>query len=243
MAEKLTRSLLCGAGAAGAASMQDATQTTALASSTRLAATRTRMGRILSLSWAAAAFLLPAVPAAAQSAISKAAPTAVAAPGRLQVAVTYNATLTNPVSGANFWMQGGSVQLEGRFYRGLGAVADIAGAHIANINSTGVGLDLITTVFGPRYTFAPLRRKYSLFVQALGGEAFAFNSLFPAPTGATTSHYGLAVEMGGGLDVNLSPHIALRALQANWLRTQLPNSTNNAQNSLQLGAGIVLRFR
>ena len=225
MAEKLISTLLCGARTAAAAE----------AKAVALNVTRVALAAVL--------ILLLAAPLAAQATASKPAQTASVAPDSLQVAVTYNATLTNPVSGANFWMQGGSVQLEGRFYRGLGAVADIAGAHIANINSTGVGLDLITTVFGPRYTFAPLRRKYSLFVQALGGEAFAFNSLFPAPTGATTSHYGLAVEMGGGLDVNLSPHIALRALQANWLRTQLPNSTNNAQNSLQLGAGIVLRFR
>ena len=49
--------------------------------------------------------------------------------------------------------------------------------------------------------------------------------------------------MGSGLDVNLSPHIALRAIQANWLRTQMPNSTNNLQNSLQLGSGLVFRFR
>ncbi len=229
MAEKLTVTLLCGAGKTETAS--------------RPAAARTLPARTAPiLLWAAAAILFTPAALAAQTAASQAPQTIQSTAGSLQLAVTYNATLANPISGASFWMQGGSVQLEGRFYRGLGAVADIAGAHTANINSTGVGLDLVTAVFGPRYTFAPARKKYSLFAQALAGEAFGFNSIFPAPTGAIDSQYGLAVEMGGGLDLNLSPHLALRAFQANWLRTQMPNSTNNLQNSLQLGVGVVFRF-
>ncbi len=32
------------------------------------------------------------------------------------------------------------------------------------------------------------------------------------------------------------------ALDAGWLRTQLPNSTINVNNSRRLGAGVVLRF-
>jgi hypothetical protein len=49
--------------------------------------------------------------------------------------------------------------------------------------------------------------------------------------------------MGGGMNIALSPHIALRAFQANWLRAQLPNASTNVQNNLNLGAGLVLRFR
>jgi peptidoglycan-associated lipoprotein len=45
--------------------------------------------------------------------------------------------------------------------------------------------------------------------------------------------------MGGGMDIDLTPRIAVRVLQADWLRTQLPNGASNVQNSLQLGAGIV----
>jgi hypothetical protein len=48
--------------------------------------------------------------------------------------------------------------------------------------------------------------------------------------------------MGGGMNIALSPRIALRAVQANWLRTQLPNATTNVQNNLDLGAGVVVRF-
>jgi hypothetical protein len=34
-------------------------------------------------------------------------------------------------------------------------------------------------------------------------------------------------------------HLSVRLIEVNWLRTQLPNSTTNIQNDLELGAGIV----
>jgi hypothetical protein len=41
----------------------------------------------------------------------------------------------------------------------------------------------------------------------------------------------------------LSRHLAVRALDAAWLHTQLPNATTNAQNNVRLGPGVVFRFR
>jgi hypothetical protein len=161
----------------------------------------------------------------------------------LDVALTYNATLSNSTNSSHFWMQGGSVQLHGQFYRGLGVVAEVAGMHIGNINSSGVGLGLVTATFGPRYTWSPSHSRYSLFGQALLGEANGFNGVLPAAGGATDSSNSFAVQAGGGLNVKLSPRIALRACEANWLRTQLPNGTTNVQNFLRLGAGLVVRFK
>jgi hypothetical protein len=51
----------------------------------------------------------------------------------------------------------------------------------------------------------------------------------------------VAVLVGRGTNVALSRHLAVRALDAAWLRTQLPNATTNAQNNVRLGAGAVLR--
>lgn len=161
----------------------------------------------------------------------------------LEVAFTYDGTLSQQVTNSHFWLQGGSAQIHGRFYGGWGAVADIAGAHTANFNSSGVGLDLVTATFGPRYTWSPAQARYSLYAQGLVGEAFGLNSFFPSPAGAMTSADSLAVKAGGGLNVRLAPHLALRAFEADYLRTQLPNATNNVQNNLRLGAGVVLRFR
>ena len=174
-----------------------------------------------------------------------AAQTATAAPdrGTLEISVTYGAMLSNAIVSNSFWMQGGSVEVEGLFYHGLGAVADVGGMGTGNINSTGVSLDLVTATFGPRYTWAPARKKYEFFGQGLAGVANGFNGLFPAATGATTSQTSLAVEAGGGMNVALRPHVALRAFEVNYVRTQLPNSTNNVQNNVRFGAGIVFRFK
>ena len=159
----------------------------------------------------------------------------------LNVAVTYAATRSDQASGSSFWMQGGSFQIEGRFYGGLGVVADVTRLHVANINSSGVGLDLVTATFGPRYTWTSSR--YEFFAQALAGAATGFNSVFPATTGANTTSTSLAVKTGGGVNVALTRHLALRVIEADWTRTQFPNSTTNAQDNLNLGGGLVFRFR
>jgi hypothetical protein len=161
----------------------------------------------------------------------------------LDVTVTYNATLSNAITSSHFWMQGGSVQIHGQFWRGWGAAADIAGAHVSNINTSGMGLDMATATFGPRYTWSPAHQRYALFGQALAGIANGFNSVFPAATGAVSSSDSLALQIGGGVNLALSRHVAVRALDADWLHTQLPNGTTNVQNNLRLGAGVVFRFR
>ncbi len=162
----------------------------------------------------------------------------------LDVAITYQATHANLVTNPYFWMQGGSAQIEGRFYGGWGVVADIAGMHAANMNASGVGLNLVTATFGPRYTWRPSHQaRYEIFGEGLVGIANGFDSTFPNALGATSTASSLAVKAGGGMNLNLRRHLALRLFEADYLRTQLPNATNNAQNNLQLGAGIVLRFR
>lgn len=161
----------------------------------------------------------------------------------LEIAFTYDATNSLQTAGPRFWMQGGGAQIHGQFYRGWGTVADISGAHIADINSTTVGLDLVTVALGPRYTWAPEHARYSVFAQVLAGEAWATNGVFPNPGGPATTANSAAVKAGGGLNVSFTSHLVLRVLEADYLRTQLPNSSSNVQNSLQLCSGIVFRLR
>jgi hypothetical protein len=161
----------------------------------------------------------------------------------LELAFTYAATASQDTTSAHFWMQGGSAQIHGRFYGGWGVVADISGAHVANINSTGVGLDLVTATFGPRYTWSPMHARYEIYGQGLVGNAWGMNSVFPNSAGANTVANSLAVKAGGGMNISLGRHLSMRAIEADYLRTQLPNAGGNAQNNLQLSAGVVLRFR
>jgi hypothetical protein len=160
----------------------------------------------------------------------------------LDVALTYDASQANIVPGNNFWMQGGSVQAHAQFWRGWGVVADVAGLETGNVHGGGVGLSLVTATFGPRYTRTFAHRRYALFGQVLAGEANGFDSVFPAVNGVESSADGLALKIGGGVNVGLSRHLAVRAFEADWLRTQLPNGTTGVQNNLRLGAGLVFKF-
>lgn len=168
--------------------------------------------------------------------------------GRISVAVTYVADDAGLNTGSSkFWMQGGSVELSTQAYRGLGMVANVTGLHIAN-SGAGVPLNLVTTTFGPRYTWQRNAKKssgrsLSLFGEGLVGEAHGFGNLFPSPSGATSDALSLAVQVGGGVDMGLARHVSLRLVQANWLRTQMPNATTNVQNNLQFGVGIVFHSR
>jgi X-X-X-Leu-X-X-Gly heptad repeat protein len=61
-------------------------------------------------------------------------------------------------------------------------------------------------------------------------------------SGGITSDNSLALQVGGGVDLAFTRHIGVRVLQADWVRTQLPNDATDVQNTLRLGAGIIFRL-
>jgi hypothetical protein len=170
------------------------------------------------------------------------APESYTVPG-LDVAILYDALLSNVVRADKFWLQGGSIQIEGQFWHGLGAEADISGFHAQNANNAGAGLDMVTATFGPRYVWPPSHRPYFLFGHALVGQANGFNSIFPGVSSTSSSGTSLALQIGGGLDLPVNHRLLLRAFEADWLRTELPNADTNVQNNMRLAAGVVVRFR
>lgn len=161
---------------------------------------------------------------------------------RTNLAFTYNPMAANVVGGAGFWMQGSSVQMESALSRRWGVVTDVAGLHARSIGP-GVGLDLITATAGPRFTLSWPGWRVTVFGEGLIGEAHGMDSLFPKGESSVSSANSLAVQLGGGADLWITPRVRLRPLQANWVRTQFPNSTTNVQNSLRLGAGVVYVLR
>jgi hypothetical protein len=162
---------------------------------------------------------------------------------RLEVAVLYDALLSNVVRADRFWMEGGSIQIAGQFWRGLGAEADISGLHAQNANNAGVGLDMVTATFGPRYLWAPARHRCFFFGHALVGEANGSNSIFPGVGSTTSSANSFALQIGGGMDLAVKHRLLIRAFEADWMRTELPNADTNVQNNVRLTAGVVVRFR
>ncbi len=155
-------------------------------------------------------------------------------------AVTFLAQRSNLTPGQFFWRQGGDFELSTQGPRGLGIAMNIAGSEASNILGSGVDLDTLTTTFGPRYTWRG--RKIAVFGQGLIGESHAWNSLFPQTGGAATTFNTFALQVGGGVDLRVGRHFAVRPIQVDWVRTQFPNATTNVQNNLRLGAGIVLRI-
>ena len=164
----------------------------------------------------------------------------------IDVAVSYNPTLNNVITNTGFSMQGGSLQIHGQFWRGLGVVADVASLHTVKMRSSTVGLDLITVTFGPRYTWSPANHRYAFFGQFLAGEANGFNSVFPNKLGynvdANNGANSIAIQTGGGMNVSLRGRLQLRAFEVNWLRTQFPNTTTNVQNNVRMGTGVIYKF-
>jgi hypothetical protein len=162
---------------------------------------------------------------------------------RLEVAFLYNSLLSNVSRANRFWMQGGGIQVDGQFWHGLGVEADISGFHAQNANNAGVGLDMVTTTFGPCFRWSPAHRRYSFFGHTLVGAVNGFDSVFPGAGTASGSANGLALQLGGGMDLSIKHRLSMRVFDAGWLRTELPNADTNAQNNLRLSAGVVVRFR
>jgi hypothetical protein len=163
----------------------------------------------------------------------------------VDVAVTYTAQHSNLVSNPTFWQQGGGAELSAQVWRGIGLSANIIGTNTGNAANSNVGLTMVTSTFGPRYTWRrPIgsKRSLAIFGQGLVGESHGFNSYFPESGGELSAYNSFALQIGGGIDVGLSRHLAIRAIQADWLRTEFPNGTTNVQNSFRIAAGVVLRF-
>lgn len=162
---------------------------------------------------------------------------------RLDIAVMYSAARSNQNTDGSFWLQGGSTQADARVWRNVSAVADVTGSHVGNINSSRVALNLLTAAFGPRVAFSSPSARFAVYGQGLLGYAKGFNGVFPAASGAADSANGLALLAGGGANLNVSPRLAVRLVEVDWLRTQLPNGTTDVENNLRLGFGVVLRLR
>jgi opacity protein-like surface antigen len=178
--------------------------------------------------------VLPALSASGQS-----LPTA--ARQEIDLAVTYNGFYSHLTSTESFWQQGigGDVHVALTRTRHWGIAADVARQSSDNVAGSGVNLSQVTFGVGPRYTLRTTR--WTLFGDALIGKAYATENAFPSAPGVQSSANSIAIQGGGGADYILTSHFSIRAIEAHWLRTSLPNGTTNVQNSLQAGAGFVYR--
>lgn len=163
-------------------------------------------------------------------------------PSRFDVAAGYNYIRANaPPGGCEcFSLQGGFFSAGFHINNWLSFEGEVTGQHANQISALGQDLTLLTFAGGPKVhkDFGRLEP----FGQVLVGGAHGSDSYFP--TGLTSSPTASSFELqaGGGLDYLLTSHLSIRIANVQYLKSELPNGTNNEQNELMAGAGIVYRF-
>ena len=126
-------------------------------------------------------------------------------------------------------------------HRSLTADVEVAGQHASNVPGTTRGLSTITLLAGPRYRLA-LAKRHNVFTQALFGAARGFDADFRRGTNAVDTATAFAFAAGGGYEFSLTNLITLRPVQVDYLQTNLPNGSDNRQQNVRFGAGVVLNF-
>jgi len=89
------------------------------------------------------------------------------------------------------------------------------------------------------------RARFVPYAQFLFGGTYAWANSTAAGQIVPTTQNGFATAAGGGLDVNLTRHIAFKPIQVEYVMSQLPRfgtNANSIQNNLRYSAGIVLRL-
>ena len=157
------------------------------------------------------------------------------------------------------YLHGGSTSVAYNFNRYLGLVADFGGYDNNKLTLLSPSGDqtfdadgsAYTYLFGPRLSYR-MHERFTPFVQALFGAAHASSvTISGCGAGANCTPLGsenaFAMTAGGGLDITLHRHIALRLFQAEYLMTRFKDSSvlagqTGRQNNVRLSTGIVLRF-
>jgi hypothetical protein len=173
---------------------------------------------------------------------------------------THFGTVANETVAGNrmVGLNGGSTSLALNLNRYVGLVGDFGGYANSKLQLTGSGANqpldvdssgrVYTYLFGPRVSFRNSTR-VTPFVQALFGGVHAgavtvsncSSSCVPLP-----AQDAFAMTAGGGLDIGLTRHISLRAVQAEYMMTRFSpvpsGGSTTSQNDLRLSTGILFRF-
>ena len=163
---------------------------------------------------------------------------------KVDIFAGYSYLRANPATTGvdSFSLNGGSASIAYNATSWLSGVADFGGYASNNILGTDKGGTLSTYLFGPRVTIRHFNR-VTPFGQVLFGAAHIGSNVF----GVTNSANAFAMTVGGGVDVNLSHHFAVRPAQVDYLLTRFDETANavtntRSQNNLRVSTGVVFRF-
>jgi hypothetical protein len=147
---------------------------------------------------------------------------------RAEISVAYSFLRLGGTGGLN--QNGGSVSIAGNVNRWFGVVGDVGGYHSSPF---GASLNTYTFLVGPRFSLRGNDR-VTPFVQVLVGGAH----LAAGAGGFSTSVTPFVISAGGGIDLRISQHVALRP-QVDYLAFRSGGQTGNAGRA---SLGIVFRF-
>ena len=160
-----------------------------------------------------------------------------------------------PISAGNriAWTHGGSASVAYNLNDWLGVVADFGGYRVTRSGTVATGIasadgNVFSYLFGPRLSFR--HDRFTPFVQVLFGAANASQVTLSRCTVGCMSLAAddtFAMSAGGGLDLQITRHLAIRLAQAEYLMTRFPDATTNTednvtQNNVRLSAGLLFRL-
>lgn len=159
---------------------------------------------------------------------------------RLAVSADYSFVRANAAnSGGSFNLNGGSASVTYDLSDRFAAVANFGGYRFGDLPA-GLGSTMYSYLLGPRVSMHKWEQ-ITPFAQVLLG----VGRLNAGSGSLNAGENGFAMALGGGLDLRVRSHFAVRAIQAEYLMTRFPLVTGESatQNNIRISAGIVYRFR
>lgn len=155
-------------------------------------------------------------------------------------------------------LNGGNASIAFDLNRYLSVVGDFGGYDDTALRLTGPGAvpthvadssgTAYTYLFGPRLSFRSHDR-ITPFAQALFGGVHASPVTLSGCTGAACtplpSQSSFAMTAGLGVDLRVTHHVSIRALQAEYMMTRfapLSTGASSMQNDIRLSSGLLFRF-
>jgi opacity protein-like surface antigen len=135
------------------------------------------------------------------------------------------------VGGQSENFNGWNASLTGNFNKYFGVAGDFSGSYKT---ISGVSAKVYTYTFGPVLSLNH-EGKLNPFVHALFGGAHV-----SAGSGSGNSTNGFSMAIGGGADAKVSPHFAVRLIQADWVYYRF--SGVGESKNVRISTGLVFRF-
>ena len=159
---------------------------------------------------------------------------------RSEVSLGYTTVHSNAPAGdcGCFYWQGGSASVALGVAPHWSLAGSFDGFFANNQGTSGLSPRMVTYLIGTRYDFLADTHRLVPFAKVLAGGAYANNGYFVPADRASA----VTLKLGGGVDLSVSDHWAVRPIEVDYLWTHFNNAVNNRQNNLQLTTGIVYRF-